>query len=662
MRQLELLAPARNTDIGIAAIDCGADAVYIAGPSFGARKDAGNPVSEIERLCAYAHKFGCRIFVTFNILLQEGEMDEVHRQMLAAQEAGADAFIIRDPRIGLWDDIHVPLHASTQCAIRSVERARLFADAGCSRLILERELPLSVIREIASAVSCEIECFVHGALCVCYSGQCTMSEVLTGGRPDGSLAPGALPAGVRSGDRGDCIQACRNLYDLVTEDGRVLVRNKALLSLKDLNLSARLSDLVAAGVTSFKIEGRLKNVSFVRNTVRHYSMLLDQMIAEYNHSHMTPGGDSTDASNTMRRASFGRVEGGFTPDLSKTFNRGFTELYLDGKRGFWASMDAPKSMGEEIGVVSSVKAVPQGLEISVSCTKSLPEDVWYTERPSHVQNRGIVADLHNGDGFAFVSDGEIIGFRGDVCQGNKIVCKPVAGMKPGVVLWRNVSQAFEKSLDANPCKRFVGVMLSVSASDNPSSPTAPGGITLYVTALTEDGRSASVSLSDCEPARDMERAASMISGQLGKRVDHYSFSVESLSHDGALPHLSAATLNGLRRDLAEQLDSDPFRAIPLAGALAASAAASRVIAPETLQTGRRPGELIRTKYCIKYELGLCPVHQKDAKSPASLSSVKPSDLNGLKPSDRLYLVNNGRRFPLLFDCGVCEMAVLEPER
>ena len=590
MKSLELLAPARNADIGIAAIDCGADAVYIAGPSFGARKDAGNPVSEIERLCAYAHKFGCRIFVTFNILLRDGEMDEVHRQMLAAQEAGADAFIIRDPRVGLWKDIRVPLHASTQCSIRSVERAQLFARAGCSRLILERELPLSTVREIAAAVPCEIECFVHGALCVCYSGQCTMSEVLT----DGS----------RSGDRGECIQACRNLYDLVTEDGRVLMRNKALLSLKDLNLSARLADLIAAGVTSFKIEGRLKNASFVRNTVREYSLLLDKLIAEHNRPH--PGVPSTAPDTALlRRASFGRVEGGFTPDLSKTFNRGFTELYLDGKRGKWASMDAPKSMGEEIGAVVSVRPVAQGMEITVG-----PRAL----------------DLHNGDGFAFVSDGEIIGFRGDVCQGNKIVCKPVAGLKPGVTLWRNISTAFENSLDANPCRRFVGVELDVAAS----------GSSLSMVATSEDGRQASVSLDCSETARDAERAASLISGQLSKRADHYCFAVASLDSAGGFPHLSAAALNGLRRELAAELDSQPVRAFPL------TTGSAPVIAPETLQTGRLPGELMRSKYCIKYELGLCPVHQ------------------GAKQTGSLFLVNNSRRFPILFDCKACEMAVLEP--
>ncbi len=577
MKALELLAPARNSDIGIAAIDCGADAVYIAGPDFGARKDAGNSVEEIARLCAYAHKFGARIFVTFNILLREGEMDEVHRQMIAAQQAGADAFIIRDPRVGLWEDIRVPLHASTQCSIRTVERARLFAEAGCSRLILERELPLSVIQEIASAVPCEIECFVHGALCVCYSGQCTMSEVLTDG--------------ARSGDRGECIQACRNLYDLVDSEGKVLVRDKALLSLKDFNLSARLSDLVAAGATSFKIEGRLKNASYVRNTVRHYSLLLDKLV-------QASGG-------ALRRASFGRVEGGFEPDLSKTFNRGFTELFLDGKRGKWASLDTPKSMGEEIGAVLSVRPVAQGMEITVG-----PRAL----------------DLHNGDGFAFVSDGEIIGFRGDVCQGNKIVCKPVAGLKPGVTLWRNISTAFEKSLDANPCRRFIEVELSVEAS----------GTSLSVSAETEDGRHASVTLEGCEPARDIQRSEAMIAGQLGKRSGDYAFTVAGIDHDGALPHLGAAALNGLRRELAEKLDAQPVRVRPLRPSFKGQ------IAPAALETGRRPGELMRSKYCIKYELGLCPVHQ------------------GAKQTGDIFLVNNSRRFPLLFDCKACEMAVLTP--
>lgn len=599
MKSLELLAPARNADIGIAAIDCGADAVYIAGPDFGARKDAGNPVAEIARLCAYAHRFGARIFVTFNILQEDAEMDEVHRQMLEAQAAGADAFIIRDPRICAWDDIRVPLHASTQCSIRTPERARLFEREGCSRLILERELSLEQIREIASSVSCDIECFVHGALCVCYSGQCTMSEYLTG----------------RSADRGECIQACRNLYDLVDESGKVLVRDKALLSLKDLNLSGRLSELVAAGVTSFKIEGRLKNASFVRNTVRHYSSLLDRMVLE--------------SGGALRRASFGHVEGGFTPDLSKTFNRGFTELFLDGRRGHWASLDAPKSMGEEIGIVSAVRSVPQGVEIVVKAAAGAFGAAGVSGSSDALDGQRL--ELRNGDGFAFVSDGGIVGFRGDICQGNRIIAKPVRGLLPGVTLWRNISVAFEKSIDANPCHRYLGVDLTVRVSG-----AEPGGssseLSLEVVALSEDGRQASARIDGCEPARDLERASALISGQLSKHTDHYAFAVTSLDSTDGLPHLSAAALNSLRRSIAEKLDSIHVQSIPL------PTSPSNSIAPETLQTGRRPGELMRSKYCIKYELGMCG-----------------------KQTSSLFLLNNGRRFPLLFDCASCEMAVLEPD-
>ena len=260
---LELLSPARNADIGIAAINCGADAVYIAGPQFGARKDAWNTVEDIARLCEYAHKFGVKVFVTVNILLRDDEMDEVHRQMLQEQEAGVDAFIIRDIRICSWQDITVPLHASTQCAIRSLEDARRYASAGCSRIVLERELPMATVKEICEGAGCEVECFVHGALCVGYSGECRLSEYLNG----------------RSADRGECVQACRSMYDLVDDSGKVIVRNKALLSLKDLNLYDRLPELAAAGVCSFKIEGRLKSISYVRNITRYYSEALDAIVA-----------------------------------------------------------------------------------------------------------------------------------------------------------------------------------------------------------------------------------------------------------------------------------------------------------------------------------------------------------------------------------------------
>ncbi len=587
MTCLELLCPARNADIGIAAIDCGADAVYIGGPQFGARKDAGNPVSEIARLCEYAHKFGVRVFVTVNILLRDDELDEVHSFMLATQEAGADAFIIRDLRICSWKDITVPLHASTQCAIRTVEDARRCASAGCSRIVLERELPFSTVREICSAVDCEVECFVHGALCVCYSGECRLSEWLDG----------------RSADRGECIQACRSMYDLCDESGRVLVRSKALLSLKDLDLHARLQELADAGVCSFKVEGRLKSISYVRNITRYYSDALDDLVRR--------------EPQKYRRASFGRVYGGVAPDPWKTFNRGYTELFFDGRRGSWSSMDAPKSMGEFIGTVLSVHRHAKDIEIIL--------------KPA---SKGL--ELHNGDGFAFAGRGGVTGFRGDVCSGDSIVCKPVDGIREGLQLYRNIDTAFEKELDRNPSHRELAVALSVRIH---------GKWNIDVTARCEDGRElTSPFKADLEKAENRERAEAMLREQLGKRSLHYHFSVDSVVSDapgGALPLLSASTINSIRRLVADDLDRMPVGAVQMANTEPSSRTgrAGEGISPSAGAPAAPAQPLMLSKYCIKYELGLCPVHQ------------------GAKPTGQLYLLNNGRRLALDFDCKRCEMSV-----
>lgn len=590
MTELELLAPARNADIGIAAIDCGADAVYIAGPEFGARKAAGNSLDDIERLCSHAHRFGARIFVTVNILLRDDELLRVHEFMLAAQQAGVDAFIIRDIRICAWKDITVPLHASTQCAIRDAETALRYERAGCSRIVLERELSLKQIHEIRAAVGCEIECFVHGALCVCYSGDCRLSEWIDG----------------RSADRGECIQACRSLYDLTDASGRVLVKNKALLSLKDFNLHSRLAELADAGVCSFKIEGRLKNISYVRNITRWYAQALDSIVSANPEKY--------------RRASFGKVSGGFTPDPDKTFNRGYTSLFIDGQRGKWASMDAPKSMGEKIGSVIGLKRVDR-FNISL---RIKPE------------NRSVV--LRNGDGFAFVSKNAIVGFRGDVCNGNEIICKDTPGLHEGTVLFRNIDTAFEKVLERELCRREIPVSLGIKIS---------GAFNIEISARTEDGREfVSSYKTDLEKAENRERAEAMIREGLGKRALHYSFKVDSISAPGALPLLSASTLNSMRRLLAEDLDSLPVKAIPMGEALSApqenpgeGPGKNNCTVAGRADGGKIAQPLMRSKYCIRYELGLCPVHQ------------------GAKDSGPLFLINNGRRLSLGFDCKACEMTV-----
>ena len=600
MRALELLAPARTADIGVAAIDCGADAVYIAGPAFGARQAAGNPVSDIRRLCDYAHRFGARIYVTFNTLVYEEEIPQARRLLQELQEAGVDALIVQDAAVTRLAPEGMILHASTQCAIRTPEKARFTESLGYGRLVLERELSLEQIRAIRTAVDAELECFVHGALCVCYSGQCYLSEHLAG----------------RSANRGACVQACRSLYDLEDADGRVLVRNKALLSLKDFNLIHRLEDLAEAGADSFKIEGRLKSVSYVRNVVRAYSDALDALVRRF--------------PDKYRRASFGTLRGGFKPDLKKTFNRDYTELFLDGKRGEWAAMDAPKSMGEYIGTVDRFRAGA------------------VTVRP---ENPGLT--LHNGDGFAFVGRDGIVGFRGDVCEGFTIRCKEVPGLKAGMRLYRNIDAEFERRLEADRPVRELGVVLQARLS--------AGALT--VSALTEDGRRASVEIpAPFEVARDADRMLETVRTQLAKRTGIYAFSVSGVEAAGPIPFMSASFLNGIRRDLAATLDAQPVRMLPLrrgavrpdpapkaltyqdniANSIAREIYRERgsVSIEEAFELTHREGvEYMRTKYCLRHELGLCPKQRP-----------------GTRP-EPLFLHNHGRRLRLDFDCAACEMTV-----
>lgn len=688
MKFLELLAPARNADIGIAAIDCGADAVYIAGPAFGARQAAGNSMEDIRRLTEYAHRFGARIFLTLNTILFDNELAEAERLLAEAKDAGVDAIIAQD--LAVWKLTDLPVHASTQCAIRTPEKARLYEGIGASRLVLEREMSLDQIRAIRSSVNCELEFFVHGALCVCYSGQCYMSERIAG----------------RSANRGECIQACRSLYDLVDGSGNVLVRNKALLSLKDYNLKDRLQDLADAGICSFKIEGRLKNISYVRNVVRAYSLVLDELVAA------NP--------EKLRRVSFGRSEGGFTPDLAKTFNRGYTQLFLDGKRsGNWSSMDAPKSIGEEVGTVVSIAPMRQNFS---NGKRPSEENITITLRMKNPGDR-----LQNGDGFSFLSKGrgEIVGFRGDVCQGNRITCRNVTGLYPGAKLYRNLSNAFEKELESNLPVRTIPVSVDISVivvpvtstssgTEEDRSPSLPKRLSeptysLKINAVSQDGRSVKLEReAGHNAAENPERMRGMFATQISKATGIYSFTLRSLeveTPDGSLPFLPASALNAIRRDLAAALEEMPCRAIPLPVNQASSRTGNAeypVLEPDVLsqvqdiqettsndphlsykaniashiarkiymslgasrtddafEISHRPdAELMRTKYCIRYELGLCPVHQagrQHGRANHTSGMVNPPIPSSRKTN--LYLTNNGKRYHLAFDCANCEMVV-----
>ena len=561
MKALELLAPARTITIGFAAIDCGADAVYIAGPAFGARQAAGNSVEDIARLCEYAHRFGARIYATVNTLLEEEEIPQARELVKALEGAGVDALIVQDPAVLSMSDTLI-MHASTQCALRTPEKARGLQSLGFGRLVLERELSLEQIKAIHEAVDTEIEFFVHGALCVCYSGQCYLSEYLTG----------------RSANRGACAQPCRSLYDLEDADGKTLVRNKSLLSLKDYNLLHRLEELADAGVDSFKIEGRLKGESYVRNVVRAYSEALDALVNRY--------------PDRYRRASFGHVRGSFVPDLDKTFNRGYTELFLDGKRGQWAA----EGGGEYVGTV--LRLTPDGFVLKPASS-------------------GIV--LSNGDGFTFEGGG----FRADVCEGFTVRCKKPAGLKEGVRLYRNISAAFERQIEAARPVREIDVRLELTLKDGQ----------LLAFATSEDGRNAQAQLpTPGDTARDPERMLQTIREQLGKRSEHYAFQAPALQVGGPVPFFPTSALNGLRRDLADRLDQRPVNALPLHRGIRNPETSFRLEYASN-------GELMRSKYCIRHELGLCPKQGK------------------VKKAEPLFLRNGKERLRLDFHCAVCEMTV-----
>ena len=622
-QQLELLAPARDAEIGIAAIDCGADAVYIAGPKFGARQAAGNDISQIRELCSHAHRYGARVFVALNTILYDDELEPAYSQMLQVQEAGADAIIIQDMAIlrmasegigNIRKDFHIPLHASTQCAIRTPEQAVFLESLGFSRLILERELSLEQIRAIRKAVSCELEFFVHGALCVCYSGQCYLSEHIAG----------------RSANRGACIQACRSRYDLTDASGKVLVKDKALLSLKDFNLHDRLEELAEAGITSFKIEGRLKNASYVRNVVRYHSMELDRIVEA--------------KPDKYERGSYGKVKAGFTPDPNKTFNRGYTELFMDGKRGKWAAMDAAKSMGEEIGTVTGISRDKSSINVRLA-------------------KKDII--LNNGDGFSYVDkDGNVTGFRGDVCTGNSIKGKGAGAAGIGTVLFRNINSAFEKELERQNCTREIGVAVCVSIRNS------SGLWTIEASAASEDGRKILKKWeTEGEAAQNIGRMEDMIRGQLGKTTGIFSFMVTDICTDGDLPFMPASALNAMRRDIAQELENIPCNkkdilyrtpeigensVIPAKDVTYKTNISNNLSLSVYKATGAdsigkayeldpvADAELMRSRYCIRYELGICPVHHR------------------VKDSGPLFLLNNGRRLALHFDCRNCEMTVTLP--
>lgn len=603
-RKIELLAPARNLECGIEAINHGADAVYIGAPKFGARSAAGNSLADIATLVEYAHLFNVRIYVTVNTILRDSELSETEEMIWQLYNAGVDALIVQDMGITQLSLPPIPLHASTQMDNRTVEKVRFLSNAGFRQVVLARELSLDEIRKIHEACpDVALEVFVHGALCVSYSGQCYVSEACFG----------------RSANRGECAQFCRLPFSMVDEDGKVIVRNKHLLSLKDLNQSSILESLLDAGATSLKIEGRLKDVTYVKNVTAAYRQKLDEIFCRR---------------KEYVRSSSGDTVLDFTPQLEKSFNRGFTHYFLHGRTPDIASFNTPKSLGEEMGTMKE-------------------------QYKKYVTVSG-VKPFHNGDGACFIDEqGCLQGFRINKVEGNKLFpAGAIPRIKPKTPIYRNYDQDFEKLLTRKSAERKIGV-------DWILSETAFG---FALTVSDEDKNSVTLSF----PVETKEKARTSqhdnLCSQL-KKMGNTSFRTRSVviqcSEEWFIPsslisdwrRLATDRLVALRRiNFRRELQvwkptnhSYPTSSLTYLGNVMNGKAEKFYqehgvcnIAPAYEKQAPDNATLMFCRHCLRYSMGWCPTYQR-VRSPYR---------------EPYYLVSNdGKRFRLEFDCKRCQMKV-----
>ena len=599
----ELLAPAQNLECGLVAIDAGADAVYIGAARFGARAKAGNSLADIEALARYAHTYWARVYVTLNTLLYDDELPQAVRLAHQLYDIGVDALIIQDVGLLECDLPPLPLIASTQMHNHTPERVAFLEAVGFRRAILARELSLAQIKAIRQATTLELETFVHGALCVSYSGQCLMSYAIGG----------------RSGNRGECAQPCRRVYSLVDRNGAVIVKDRHLLSLRDFNLSAHLGDLLDAGVTSFKIEGRLKDKTYVVNVVSAYRRALDQELA----------------ARGLTKSSSGRSMVDFTPDLNKTFNRGYTTYFLHGRGEPPGSIDTPKMVGEWVGEVASVD------RRSFRLTQSAVE-------------------LHNGDGLCFFdAEGILQGTVVNAVNGLTITPNSLEHIRKGTRIYRNHDHAYLRQLEKSQPVRTIAVQFVLEES--------PEGFTLIV--VDEDGNHASATLAtEKVRAEKPEQALATVEKQL-RKTGGTAFECTGVSiHWRTAYFLPVAMLNELRRAALDNLLAMRAQNRPrLTGEMRRNDApypekqltylgnvlnrqaeafyrrhgvtAIEPAAESGLDMGGR--RVMRTRYCLLHQLGYCR-REKGAPPLAEPLSLVDED---------------GHTYPLRFDCANCEMEV-----
>nr|WP_129732506.1 U32 family peptidase [Parabacteroides goldsteinii] len=601
-RRIELLAPAKDLTCGIEAINHGADAVYIGAPKFGARAAAGNSLDDIRALCDYAHLYNVRIYVALNTILREDELQEAEQLIWKLYQVGADALIVQDMGITRLNLPPIPLHASTQTDNRTPEKVKFLEAAGFTQVVLARELSLNEIRQISEQTTVPLEVFVHGALCVSYSGQCYLSAALSG----------------RSANRGECAQYCRLPYSMVDANGTEIVHDKHLLSLKDMNRSEQLEALLDAGVSSLKIEGRLKDVTYVKNITAYYRKKLDTILSrrpEYS------------------RASAGKSTYDFEPVAEKSFNRGFTSFFLHERTNDITAFNTPKSLGEPIGTVKELK----GNSFTVAGVKQ----------------------LNNGDGLVFFNNrGELEGFRVNRVEANRVFPLDMPDIKPKTPLYRNFDQVFEKQLAKPSAERKLSV--KIEFLDNSF------GFTLVM----EDETGARVMLT--EPftkelaRRDQTDNIRTQLSKLGNTPFEASEIVVQMSENWFVP---SSLLADMRRKAVEKLQADrairyqrelvrkvepakeipfPERQLTYLGNVSNSRATAfykahgvESVAEAFELKPEKDVPLMFTKHCLRYSMGWCPTYQKQ-KSPYK---------------EPYYLLYKDTRLRLQFDCKRCQMLV-----
>lgn len=608
-KKVEILAPAKNLAQGIMAINAGADALYIGAEAFGARSNATNSVEDIEELVKYAHLFKAQVFVVINTILYENELEECRQLIHRLYAIKVDAIIVQDMAILEMDLPPIVLHASTQANNRDPKHVKFLADAGIKRVVLARELNLDQIREIHEATDVELEFFVSGALCVSFSGNCYMS----------------VANGERSANRGSCAQNCRLPYQLIDGNGDTLIQNSHLLSIKDLDLSDQLPNLVEAGVTSFKIEGRLKDAVYVKNNVSYLRQKLDAFL---------------EGNTEYTKASSGKTIYNFEPQMDRSFNRGYTDYFLNKRKEKIGSWETPKSQGQYIGKVLDV--VGKGYQIENS------------------------DKLNNGDGLYFLNeDGEADGAQINVILNNTVILNNQKAIKPGTDIYRNSDAEFIRLVERDDSAiRKISVKMHLQETEN--------GFQLDV--VDEDGHQATVYHTAEKEVSKKEEIINDIKKNLSK-TGNTPFTAEEITitfdQNWFLP---ISRINEMRREVLEQLmdirirdyhreefqiekTTHPYPVDKLdftynvsnkmARAFYQRHGVTEIEKAFELQWDPGKSRVMTTKYCVKYELGKCPRFQRETM--------------GEKLKEPLTLKHGEVEYKLKFNCKPCEMEIWEKD-